>query len=128
MDKRKRLNLTIPEWVHRGLKQLVAAYGTTIQDWMEEMVANAVVEGGFAKRPHNYSSIAELVKANYSIISETRIPAQKLVAIRDGAKPSELDLVRIAAALGLDENYLIELCHQSFPNDCKQEVQTNRTT
>ena len=68
----------------------------------------------------NPQTIAELVTLNfYRLITNTRIPQKRLVAYREGAKPTEIDLVRMAYALNMDEDTLIELAELSFPQDEK---------
>ncbi|MCT7953379.1 hypothetical protein NG798_26625 [Ancylothrix sp. C2] len=73
-----------------------------------------------APRSANPQTIAELVTLNfYRLITNTRIPQNRLVAYREGAKPTEIDLVRMAYALNMDEDTLIELAERSFPQDEK---------
>ena len=109
----KRLNLVLPEWIHRGLKRLVADEGITIQSWIEETVKAAVLEGGYASPPLNYQSLSALVLDNYKVLKEeTKITETRLEAIAAGEVASEADLLRIARALDLDEEFLMGLVQQ----------------
>jgi hypothetical protein len=56
-------------------------------------------------------SIAQLVMRNWEPLSDYgRIPAGRLQAIRDdGDRPTELEIARLALALGLDEAYIEQL-------------------
>ncbi len=111
--KQKRLNLVLPEWIHRGLKRLVADEGVTIQSWIEETIKEAVLEGGYATPPLKYHSLAALVLDNYKVLKEeTKITEARLEAIAAGEVASEADLLRIARALDLDEEFVIGLVQQ----------------
>jgi hypothetical protein len=111
--KHKRLNLVLPEWIHRGLKRLVADEGVTIQSWIEETIKSAVLEGGYATPPLNYDTLSALVLDNYKVLQEeTTIAGPRLEAIAAGAVASEADLVRIARALDLEEEFVMGLAQQ----------------
>lgn len=115
-----QVNLYLPEWAHKGLKRLIVDLDTSIQKWIEQIVTVEVVRLGYAHPPNRtYSSISELVTVHWDIFIQTSISPKNLKAYRDGTKPSELDLVRMSAALDMDECILVELCHKSFPNECK---------
>lgn len=67
-----------------------------------------------------YHSLCEAILANWDFLLENcqRIDPQRLIAIRDGkAEPSEVELLRLANALGVSEEYLEglpecqEACH-----------------
>ncbi|MGE5659458.1 MAG: hypothetical protein ACM37W_22930 [Actinomycetota bacterium] len=122
-NSRVRLTVFMPRWVVRtGLKQLVAPLGVSMSQWVANMIEREILAAGYGPKRSDYKSIAEIVKENFETLSEeTRIPPKQLQALQEGAKPSELDLVRIAAALDLSEDYMVELCHKSFPCSDKEK-------
>ncbi|MEP0872878.1 helix-turn-helix domain-containing protein [Trichocoleus desertorum AS-A10] len=57
-----------------------------------------------------FRSLAHAICTNWDKLTQTKLNPEKLAAIRDGKKqPTELELVRIANALGVSEEYLESL-------------------
>ena len=71
----------------------------------------------------DYSSISELIEKQLEFFrQETTIPEDKLLLLRSGGKPSPVELVKLAAALGWEAQKLIDLYQQSFPCECEQNL------
>lgn len=56
-----------------------------------------------------YRSIKQAVLRNWDALTQSRIHPDRLVKIREGDRPTELELARIAIAAGVTEDYLEEL-------------------
>jgi pyrroloquinoline quinone (PQQ) biosynthesis protein C len=57
-----------------------------------------------------FRSLAHAIILNWDKLQATKLIPEKLAAIRDGKKkPTELELARIALALGITEEYLESL-------------------
>ena len=53
-----------------------------------------------------YRSLAHAICTNWDKLIRTKLKPERLAAIRDGEKPTETELLRIANALGVSEDYL----------------------
>lgn len=125
-DKTHAVRIFLDDWLHKAFKLMVTAEGVSMTQWVADKIQEAVIAKGYGKPPnHAYNSIAELVQVHWEVLSQTSISAKNLKAYQEGAKPTELDLVRMAAALDLSEESLVELCHRSFPNGYKKEKEPN---
>ena len=121
--KKKRVQVDVDDILHILEKEAKAEH-RSLAAQARLLIDEALHARGLWSLPAptsaNPQTIAELVASNfYRLITNTRIPQSRLVAYREGAKPTEIDLVRMASALNMDEDTLIELAERSFPQDEK---------
>ena len=133
--KKRRVQVEIEDIQHI-LEKLAKAQRRSLAGQARHLIDHALQSMGLWSIPvpaiTSAQNIAELVANNFDkLATNTCIPDIRLAAYRDGAKPEAIDLVRMARALDMDEDDLVELCHRSQPNesknDRKKEVQTNGT-
>ena len=121
--KKKRVQVDVDDILHI-LEKEAKAERRSLAAQARLLIDEALHARGLWSLPvptsSNPETIAELVASNfYRLVTNTRIPQSKLVAYRDGAKPTDIDLVRIAYALNMNEDTLVELGERSFPNEQK---------
>ncbi len=133
--KKRRVQVDIEDIQHI-LEKLAKAQRRSLAGQARHLIDEALQSMGLWSMPVPAiipaQNIAELVASNFDkLAANTSIPESRLAAYQDGAKPEAIDLVRMARALDMDEDDLVELCHRSQPNesknDRKKEVQTNGT-
>jgi hypothetical protein len=56
-----------------------------------------------------FRSLAHAICTNWDKLTQTKLNPERLAAIRDGKKPTETELLRIANALSVSEEYLESL-------------------
>ena len=114
-----QITLYLPDALHRALKVYAGTEGTSITAYAVELFTDKMIDLGYLKPELNmaeYESLSELMVEQWDII-EANAPKSKLPAlksIRDGeAKPTEVDIVRLSAYLGVDECQIVKLAKKS---------------
>nr|WP_290224040.1 hypothetical protein [Trichocoleus desertorum] len=92
------------EFFRRGFPGGVAQYRQLVQE--ADCWVNATSD-----RPH-YRSLAHAIHCNWDKLQGPKLKPERLAAIRDGNKPTETELLRLALALGVAEEYLEALPQQ----------------
>jgi hypothetical protein len=111
----RRVFLTLPDGVAEDLDRWAAGENNkaaTLAGFIVEQAVRQAREQGKipAVNQPTYKSIADLVTQNLdSLVSYTRIEKLRLDALAKGDRPTELEIARLALALGLDESYVEQL-------------------
>ena len=114
----KRFFITLPDTIGAAIDRWAAQENnkpaTLAAFLLERVVRDAADQGKIPplkRETDSYNSIAQLVMRNWeSISSYGKIPADRLKAMRDdGDRPTELEIARLALALGLEEAYIEQL-------------------
>ena len=115
----KQINIYVPEDLHIALKTYATAQGETLTQWVVNEFRQKMIEVGYIKPELDmtqYETLSDLLIEQWDII-EANAPKSKLPAlksIRDGeAKPTEVDIVRLSAYLGVDECQIVKLAKKS---------------
>ncbi|MBD1835370.1 hypothetical protein H6F61_22455 [Cyanobacteria bacterium FACHB-472] len=101
------------------------ALESAVARWLEE--EDILVAGGkdSEKSQSSPQTIAELVERNYhQLLKLGGVGADRLEALKDGAKPTVRELVFLARDLDMDEELIVEMRDRSFPKKNKRR-QTN---
>ncbi|MBD2066278.1 hypothetical protein H6F93_01825 [Leptolyngbya sp. FACHB-671] len=106
--------------LHKAIRMAAGSQGVSQQKWLTQLLETTT-------RPflelieREPQTLAQLVEQNFQqLIEHNSIPRDTLKAIKEGAIPSDVDLLRIAMALDKSEREMKELLHLSFPNQEKQ--------
>jgi hypothetical protein len=109
----RRVFLTLPDGVAEDLDRWAASENNkaaTLAGFIVEQAVRQAKEQGKipADAPvPSYQSIAEVVSMNREVLIEyNRIEQKRLDALAKGDRPTELEIARIALALGLNESYV----------------------
>lgn len=88
---------------------------------LKKIESSLELDGELPELPEDnpgYESLPELIMDNWDRLSRTKLN-NRLIFLRDGGKPEENDLLRIALYLGLSEEYVTKLKEQK--NGCNGE-------
>jgi hypothetical protein len=115
----KRFFVTLPDAIGAALDKWAVQESnkpaTLAAFLLERVIRDAADQGKIpplrAEGDATYKSLAQLVMRNWDVLTEyDRIPVDRLKAMRDdGDRPTELEVARLALALGLDEGYVESL-------------------
>jgi CopG-like RHH_1 or ribbon-helix-helix domain, RHH_5 len=120
LARNPRLSIALPEGMMEALERWAEAERnrpTSLATFLlEQAIRRAMDEGKIpppptgSTRPIAHKTIAEMVTAEWDkLINYGRIPSNRLEALKQGDRPTELDNARLALALGLDEGYVERL-------------------
>jgi hypothetical protein len=119
LARNPRLSIALPEGMMEALERWAEAERnrpTSLATFLlEQAIRRAMDEGKIpppagSTRSVIYKTIAEMVTTEWDRLTEYgRIPANRLEALKNGDRPTELDNARLALALGLDEGYVERL-------------------
>ena len=114
----KRFFITLPDTIGAAIDRWAAQENnkpaTLAAFLLERAIRDAADQGKIPplkRETDSYNSIAQLVMRNWEAISSYgKIPADRLKAMRDdGDRPTELEIARLALALGLEEATIEQL-------------------
>jgi hypothetical protein len=119
LARNPRLSIALPEGMMEALERWAEAERnrpTSLATFLlEQAIRRAMDEGKIpppagSTRSVIYKTIAEMVTTEWDRLTDYgRIPANRLEALKNGDRPTELDNARLALALGLDEGYVERL-------------------
>ena len=112
----RRVFLTLPDGVAEDLDRWAEAEGNKAASLagfiVEKAIREAREQGKIPEIP-SYKTIAELASKNTDRLADYgRLSPDRLEAIKKGDRPNELEIARIALALGLDESYVETLAEK----------------
>ena len=112
----RRVFLTLPDGVADDLERWAEAEGNKAASLagfiVEKAIRDAKEQGKIPELP-SYKTIGELVeKKGDRLINYGRFQSGRLQAIKNGDRPTELEIARLALALGLDESYIETLANK----------------
>lgn len=115
----KRFFVTLPDAIGAALDKWAAQESnkpaTLAAFLLERVIRDAADQGKIpplrVEGDSSYKSVAQLIMRNWDALKEyDRIPTNRLNAMRDDSdRPTELEIARLALALGLDESYVEQL-------------------
>jgi hypothetical protein len=116
----KRILVTLPDTLHDDVEGWADYQGrptANLASYLIEVgVREAKSRGEFRIKDKKlssdlvYKTVAELVRKNLdALIEYNRIDRSRLDALIKGDRPTDLEMARIALALGLDESYVEQL-------------------
>ncbi len=127
--KRPRINFGLSDQSKAELEEWAQTENRTVSNLVETIIELALAERRNKPKHHRRTTIASLVTDNYEkLLSMGCIKPERLEALMRGEKPNTSDLTKLAHNLELDEEYIVELRDQSFPQSKRQRRQTNGTT
>ena len=115
----KRFFVTVPDSIGEALDRWAESErnkpATLAAFLLEQVIRQAIDQGKIPDPPKepSYKTIAELASKNTDRLTEYgRLSPERLQAIKKGDRPNELEIARIALALGLDESYVETLAEK----------------
>lgn len=121
-DKPRRIQIDIGG-IREILESLAQAERRSLAAQIRVLIEEALEARGLWKvgfKPASapdQSEIAELIERHWEKLVASAISPNCLSAYKAGQKPTEIDLLRIAIALGMSEIEIRELYDRSFPNN-----------
>jgi hypothetical protein len=113
MAQSRRVFLTIPTGIADALERWADAEGDKVATLAGYIVTKAVREAiadGRVPPATSFKSISHAIVRNWDhLVKNSRIPKERLLAIRDGDCPSDLEYARLALALKVTEEELESL-------------------
>lgn len=117
----QQLTVYLEQVIHQAFKRMALEHGFNMSEWVAEKVREAVIDTGFydpdRKPISEYKNLADLVKDRQDFLQEkTTVKPEALSGAARGDRPSEIDVLRIGIALGMEQEELDSLIARSFPS------------
>ena len=123
--KEARLNIYLPKWLHTAFRKLVADKGISMTAWIVQSIERSVIAGGYGRPPNPYDSMSDLIGFHQETLQNSSLPWElkdRLAQYKKGDRLTQLDIVRIAATLNMEESILIDLYQNSLNESEKQKT------
>ena len=122
-----QLSIYLPVTVHAAFKQMAGDLGVSMNDFIRDFIKSEVLRRGYflpRKPVPQYSTVADLVQDTIDYLQDrSKLTTASLQLMAKGEEPSEVDFLKLAVALKIEQGELDALFERSFPNSKNMEKQ-----
>lgn len=122
----KRLSAYLPDPIYDAIERWAEKQGRSLSSLVTYLLEQSTREAAragtiqiFETPEQSYKSLSELVIHNFAALNDSsKFADGRLVEVRKGDCPTEVEILRIALILGLTEEYVANLpTNGEVPND-----------